>query len=107
MGKRAFSQWGRWGKISVQTFYNLYLEILTEGAVTTEIGSLFRYFTTLAKNADPLFLRWLSPWSTWKGCPLRPRRVGGRKNKVREYLKGGNQAQLLQSLFVGEVTGAS
>ncbi len=49
---------------------NRFLKILTEGAVTTEGGSLFQYFTALTENADPL--RW---------CPLRPRRAGGRKNK--------------------------
>ncbi len=27
--------------------------MLTEGAVTTEAGSLFQYFTTLAEKADP------------------------------------------------------
>ncbi len=50
-------------------------------AVTTEAGSLFQYFTTLTANADPLLRRRLAPWSTLKGCPLRPRRAGGRKNK--------------------------
>ncbi len=87
MGKWVFSQWGRWGRISVQTFFSLYLEILTEGALTTEIGSLFQYSTTLAENANPLFLRWLAPWSTWKGCPLRPRRVGGKKTRSVSILK--------------------
>ncbi len=53
-GGRVFSQWGRWGKISVQTFSNLFLKILTEGAVTTKAGSLFQNFTTLTENADPL-----------------------------------------------------
>ncbi len=41
------------------------LKKLTEGAVTTEAGSLFQYFTTLIENADPLLRRWLAPWSTW------------------------------------------
>ncbi len=63
-GNKCSVNGGRWGRISVQNFFNLYLEILTEGAATTEIGSLFQYFTTLAENADPLFLRWLAPWST-------------------------------------------
>ncbi len=43
-----FSQWGT----SVQTLAHLFLETLTEGAVTTEAGSLFQYFTTLIENAD-------------------------------------------------------
>ncbi len=30
-----------------------FLQPLTEGAVTTETGSLFQYFTALTKNADP------------------------------------------------------
>ncbi len=29
---------------------NLFLKTLTEGAVTTEAGSLFQYFTTLTEN---------------------------------------------------------
>ncbi len=76
-----FSQWGRWGKISVQTFSDHFMKTLTEEAVTTEAGSLFQCFTTLTENADPLLRWWLAPWSTLKGCPLRPRRAGGRENK--------------------------
>ncbi len=76
-----FSQWGRWGKTSVQTSSNRFLKTLTEGVVTTEAGSLFQYFTTLTENADPLLRRWLAPWSTLMRCTLRPRRAGGRKNK--------------------------
>ncbi len=60
---------------------NRFLKTLIEEAVTTEAGSLFQYFTALTKNADPLHRRWLEPWSTLNGCPLRPRRAGGRKNK--------------------------
>ncbi len=44
-----FSQWGRWGKTSVQTFSNRFLKISTERAVTTKAGSLFQYFTTLTE----------------------------------------------------------
>ncbi len=69
-----FNQWGRWGKASVQTF----LKTLTEGAVTTEGGSLFQYFTTLTENAGPLLRWWLAPWSTLKGCSLRPGMDGNR-----------------------------
>ncbi len=75
-----------------------FLQPCLEGAVTTETGSLFQYFTTLTEKADPLLPRWLVPWSIWEGGPLRPRRVGGRKKlvhihvqKTREYLEGGNQ----------------
>ncbi len=78
VGKRGgwvFSQWGRWGKTSVQTSSYRFLKTLTEGAVTTEAGSLFQYFTILTENADPLLRRRLAPWSTLKGCPLRPRRT--------------------------------
>ncbi len=39
---------GGWGKTSVRTLPNLFLKTLTQGAVTTEAGSLFRYFTTLS-----------------------------------------------------------
>ncbi len=42
MLKCVFSQGGRWGKTSDQTFSNLFLKTLTEGAVTTEAGSLCR-----------------------------------------------------------------
>ncbi len=87
-GGWVFSQWGRWGKTSVQTFSNRFLKTLTEGAVTTEAGSLFQYFTTLTENVDPLLRRWLAPWSTLKRCPLRPRRSGGRKNKFGSISKG-------------------
>ncbi len=74
-----FSQKGRWGRTSVQTSSNRFLKTLTEGAVTMEAGSLFQYFTTLTENAGPLLRRRLAPWRTLKGCPLRPRRAGGRK----------------------------
>ncbi len=59
-------QWGRWGKISVQTFSNLFLEILTKGTVTTEAGSLFQYFTTLTEKADTLLRR-----GSYIGVPCR------------------------------------
>ncbi len=51
-GGGVFSQWGRWDETSVHTFSNLFLKILTEGAVTTEAESLFQYFTPLAEKAD-------------------------------------------------------
>ncbi len=82
-----FSQCRRWGKISVQTFSYRYLKTLTEGAVTTDAGSLFQYFTTVNENADPLLRRWLAPLSTFKGCPVRPRRAGGMKNKCGSIFK--------------------
>ncbi len=63
-GGRVFSQWGRRGKTSVQTFSSRLFKKLTEGDVTTEAGSLFQYFTTLTENADPFRRRWLAPWST-------------------------------------------
>ncbi len=59
-----FNEWGRWGMTSVQIFSNLFFETSTEGAVTTEAGSLFQYFTTLPEKADPLLRRWLVPWTT-------------------------------------------
>ncbi len=67
----------------VQTFSKCFLKILTEVAVTPEAGGLFQNSTTLTENNDPLLWRWLAPWSTLKGCFLRPRRAGGRKKKVR------------------------
>ncbi len=75
VGGWVFSQWLRWGKSSVQTSSNRFLKTLTEGAVTTEAGSLFQYFTTLTENADLLLRRLLVPWSTLKATS------GGRKNK--------------------------
>ncbi len=45
---------GRWEKSSAQNFCNLFLKLLTEGAVTTEAVILFQYFTTLTEKADPL-----------------------------------------------------
>ncbi len=55
---------GEMGNTSVQTFSNLFLKTLTERADATEAGSLIQYFTTLTENADPLFRRWIAPWST-------------------------------------------
>ncbi len=43
---------------------NLFLKMLTEGAITTEAGNVFQYFTTLTEKADPLLWRWLVQWST-------------------------------------------
>ncbi len=37
--KWEFGQWGRWGKTTVQTFSNIFLNFLTARAVTTEAGS--------------------------------------------------------------------
>ncbi len=37
---------------------------------------------------NPLLRRWLAPWSTLKGCPLRPRRAGERKTSSDQYPKG-------------------
>ncbi len=54
-----------WGdERSVQTFYNLFLKPLTEGAVTAETGSLFQHFTALTEKADPLLRRQLVPLGT-------------------------------------------
>ncbi len=71
-GGCVFSEWGKWGKTSVQTFSNLLLKTLTEGAATTEAGSLFQYFTTLTENADPLLRRWLAPWSSLVSITVAP-----------------------------------
>ncbi len=55
---------------SVQIFSNIFFKTSTEGAVTTEAGSLFQYFTTLTEKADPLLRRWLVPWTTLWGALL-------------------------------------
>ncbi len=60
LGRCVLSQWG---KTSVQTFSNRFLKTLKEGAVTTEAGSLYQYFSTLTENTDPLLRRLLAPWS--------------------------------------------
>ncbi len=51
-GGGGVEEWG--DESSVQTFSNLFLKALTEGAVTTEAGSLFQYFTNLTENAVPV-----------------------------------------------------
>ncbi len=100
------------GETSVLTFSSPFMRTLTEGAVTTEGGSLFQYFTTLAENVDPFLRRWLAPWSTFKGCPLREeKQVRINAQKALEYLEGGNQvspkSSPLQSLLVAEVMHSS
>ncbi len=60
MGRWVFSQWGRWGKTSVQTFSKIFLKTLTVGAVANPHRKCRPFPST--------------------GCSLRPRRVGGRKN---------------------------
>ncbi len=61
--------------------------------MTTEIASLFQYFTTLTENVDPLLRRWLAPC---RGTLLgRVEREGGKtsSNQYRkglEHLVGGN-----------------
>ncbi len=62
-GGMSVQSMGEMGKDFLQTSSNRFLKTLTEGAVTTEAGSLFQYFTTLTENADPLLRRWLAPWN--------------------------------------------
>ncbi len=74
LGRWAFSQWG---KTSGQTFSNLFLKTLTEGAVTTEAGSLFQYFTTLTEK--PYYFKkkeWIST-----AC-----KRGSKKNATKLYV---------------------
>ncbi len=52
---------GEMGKVFYPNVLRPFLEKMAEGAVTTEAGSLFQYFTTPTKNADSLFWRWLAP----------------------------------------------
>ncbi len=86
------SQWGRWGKISAQTFSNLFFKTLAEGAVTTEAGSLFQYFHSPHRKCRP------SPSAvarTLEGCPLRPRQAGRRMKKPRVIaliIRGHNES---------------
>ncbi len=73
----------------VQPFSNLFLKILTEGAVTTEAGSLFQYFTTLTEKADPIPRRWPVPWSTFFGA-LQDRDEWEGENTSQFYQVSGN-----------------
>ncbi len=45
-------------EVSFQIFSNLFLKIFTEGAVTTEVGSLFQYFTTITEKAGGGSCEW-------------------------------------------------
>ncbi len=120
MGRWVFSQRG---KTSVQAFSNLLLNILTEGAVTTEAGSFFQYFTTLTEKGRPSPSAVARTLEYLVGVPSKVVLSGRSKNQVRiniqvtcEYLTYGYQvgsksspvqgmkAQALQSLFVGKVT---
>ncbi len=88
-GEMSVQTMGGWGKVPVQTVSNLFLKTLTKGAVTTESGRLLQYLTALTENADPLLRRWLAPWSTLPGRPLKPCRVGvGGKVSSDQYPKG-------------------
>ncbi len=49
IGEMRFQSAGKMGK-----------EILTEGTVATEAGSVCQYFTTPTEKADPLLRRWLN-----------------------------------------------
>ncbi len=80
-----------------QPFSNLFLKILTEGAVTTEAGSLFQYFTTLTEKAQSLPRRWLAPWGI---VPCRGALLGRVESEVHinnqkasEYLECVNQVK--------------
>ncbi len=56
---------GEMGKDFCANFLQSFLENTdNDGAVTTEAGSLFQYFTALTEYADPLLRQWLAPWST-------------------------------------------
>ncbi len=90
------------------------MKTLTGGAVTTEAGSLFQYYsTTLTEKGDHLLRRWLVP------CMPSKAAKSGREKKTssdqysrdREYLKCGNRVDPspspLQSVVVGQATNAS
>ncbi len=115
-----FSQWGQWGKTSVQTFSSRSLKTLTEGAATT--GAYSNISQPSPKMSTLSF-----GGGSHLGVPCRAALLSrfeqeGGKKQVRidiqtalEYLEGGNQvipkssplqglkAQSLQSLFVREV----
>ncbi len=118
-----FSQWGRCGKTSVQTFSNIFLEPFTEGAAALKAGSLFQYVTTLTENSDPFpsaVARTLECLARGLSLAASSRReenlVRINIQKASEYLEGGYQvslklsplqgvkAQQLRSLFLAEVT---
>ncbi len=64
-GEMRVQSMGEIGKDFYPISSSLFLKTLTEGAVTTEAGSLFQYITTPPpENTDPLLRRWLAPWGT-------------------------------------------
>ncbi len=112
-GGCVFSQWGRWGKTSVQTSSNRFLKTLSERAIERRKPGAYYSISQPSPKRPTL--------SFGGGSPLNPRRAGGRKKvwiniqKTLEYLEGDNQvspkspplqgmkAQPLQSLFIGKV----
>ncbi len=118
-----FSQWGRCGKTSVQTFSNIFLETFTERDAALKAGSLFQYVTTLTENSVPYpsaVARTLECLARGLSLAASSRReeniVRINIQKAREYLEGGYpvsskssplqgvKAQPLQSLFLAKVT---
>ncbi len=51
-------QSNRWGVTSVRPWSNLFVEILTEGDVNTEAGSVFQHLTILAVKAHHLICQY-------------------------------------------------
>ncbi len=71
MGRWVFSYWG---KTPVVTFCNFFLKTVTKGAVTTEAGSLFQYFTQynshrkcrqVLQQMNYAFTRGVGSWADW------------------------------------------
>ncbi len=118
-GVGVFSQWGRWGKTSVQTSSNRFLKTLTEGAVTMEAGELIPIFRNPHRKCRPSPSAVAGTLEYLEDVPSKATSSGRKEKQVRiniqkalEYLEGGNQvipkssplqemkAQSLQSLFI-------
>ncbi len=82
---------------------------INRGYETTEAGSLLQYFTLIIEKADLLLRRWLVPWSTLGGSPLRsPRLEGMRLPGPPELIVAtGNEGPSAQSHFVWKMTKSS
>ncbi len=125
-GEMSVQSMGEMGNDFCPNFLQPFLENIDRRSYNDGFRELIPVFHNPHRKTGPLLRWWLALRSTLYGCPLRPRRAGGRKKRVwintqkaREYLEGGNQvspkspllqrmkAQPLQPLFLGEAMHAS
>ncbi len=74
-GGRSVQSMGEMGKDICPNFLQPFLENIDRRSCNDGSRELIPIFH------NPHLRRRLAPWSNLKGCPLRPRRAGGRKNK--------------------------